>query len=171
MCSLICTGCGSVYPIVNGIPRFVTGGNYADSFGMQWNLHRRTQLDSFTGVPTSRNRLFMATAWPERLTGEVILEAGSGAGRFTEVLITTGAQVYSFDYSAAVEANVAPGDVERGAGVAAVRTAPFAEMGAVEGVVGEVVAAAAADDGIDRVADTGQGVLGLVQAEGDAAGY
>lgn len=105
--SLICTGCGKVYPVVNGLPRFVTGENYADSFGMQWNRHRQTQLDSFTGVPTSRNRLFAATAWPARLTGEVILEAGSGAGRFTEVLITTGAQVYSFDYSAAVEANAA----------------------------------------------------------------
>ena len=106
-CNLICAGCGVVYPVTKGIPRFVTGGNYADSFGMQWNRHRRTQLDSFTGVPTSRSRLFTATAWPERLTGEVILEAGSGAGRFTEVLVTTGARVYSFDYSAAVEANAA----------------------------------------------------------------
>jgi SAM-dependent methyltransferase len=39
------------------------------------------------------------------LTGEVIVEAGSGAGRFTEVLATTGAQIVSFDVSAAVEAN------------------------------------------------------------------
>ena len=35
----------------------------------------------------------------------LILEAGSGAGRFTEVLLSTGAIVFSFDLSNAVEAN------------------------------------------------------------------
>ncbi len=37
--------------------------------------------------------------------GQRILEAGSGAGRFTEVLLGTGADVISFDYSTAVDAN------------------------------------------------------------------
>jgi ubiquinone/menaquinone biosynthesis C-methylase UbiE len=32
-------------------------------------------------------------------------EAGSGAGRFTEILAKTGASIYSFDFSAAVAAN------------------------------------------------------------------
>jgi SAM-dependent methyltransferase len=35
------------------------------------------------------------------------LEAGSGAGRFTEVLLQTGAELFSFDYSNAVEGNLA----------------------------------------------------------------
>jgi SAM-dependent methyltransferase len=35
----------------------------------------------------------------------VILEAGSGAGRFTEILLQTGARVFSFDLSSAVESN------------------------------------------------------------------
>jgi len=103
--SLSCESCRTKYPIVNGIPRFVSSENYASSFGMQWNRHRRTQLDSYTGLPLSRERLFAATKWPDRLEGQTILEAGSGAGRFTEVLLETGAMLYSFDYSAAVEAN------------------------------------------------------------------
>jgi SAM-dependent methyltransferase len=74
---------------------------------MQWNRHVRTQLDSFTGVPISRDRFFSTTQWSERLDGEFVLEAGSGAGRFTEVLLTTGADVFSFDYSTAVDANFA----------------------------------------------------------------
>jgi SAM-dependent methyltransferase len=37
--------------------------------------------------------------------GQVILEAGSGAGRFTEVLLETGAEIFSFDSSSAVESN------------------------------------------------------------------
>jgi SAM-dependent methyltransferase len=62
-------------------------------------------LDSFTGLSVSRDRVFNVTKWPDRIEGERILEAGSGAGRFTEVLLTTGAELYSFDFSNAVEAN------------------------------------------------------------------
>jgi SAM-dependent methyltransferase len=35
----------------------------------------------------------------------LVLEAGCGAGRFTECLLKTGATVFSFDYSSAVDAN------------------------------------------------------------------
>ena len=105
--ALECAACASTFPMVGDIPRFVPSDTYAASFGMQWNRHRRTQLDSYTGLPVSRQRLFSSTGWPEHLDGERLLEAGSGAGRFTEGLLTTGALVYSFDYSTAVEANYA----------------------------------------------------------------
>jgi SAM-dependent methyltransferase len=103
---LACPSCKAHYPVQGGIPRFVTAENYAGSFGYQWNMHRKTQLDSFTGLPLSRHRLFTVSGWSEHLPGEQILEAGSGAGRFTEVLLQTGADVFSFDYSNAVEANL-----------------------------------------------------------------
>jgi len=80
---------------------------YANSFGFQWNLHRKTQLDSYSGLPITRDRLFSVTQWNEDLRGQRILEAGSGAGRFTEILLKTGAMLYSFDYSEAVDANFA----------------------------------------------------------------
>lgn len=102
---LQCQKCNAEYPVKDGVPRFLSGKNYTDSFGYQWNIHRKTQLDSFSGLPITRNRLFMMTNWPERMEGQTILEAGSGAGRFTEVLLSTGAEVFSFDYSSAVEAN------------------------------------------------------------------
>lgn len=103
---LVCRDCGVHYPVVGRIPRFVSVENYADSFGYQWNIHCKTQLDSYTGLPLSRNRLFAVTGWSKCLKGQQILEAGSGAGRFTEVLLETGADVISFDYSKAVEANL-----------------------------------------------------------------
>lgn len=102
---LICSACHATYPIARDVARFVPPENYGGSFGYQWNKHRETQLDSFTGMPLSRDRLFAATRWPETLTGEAVLEAGSGAGRFTEVLVTTGATIDSFDLSSAVDAN------------------------------------------------------------------
>jgi SAM-dependent methyltransferase len=103
--SLRCQNCSAVYQIVDGIPRFVQDDNYARSFGFQWNLHEKTQLDSHTALPISEQRLFDVTGWPTDMSGQVVLEAGSGAGRFTECLLKTGATVYSFDYSTAVEAN------------------------------------------------------------------
>jgi SAM-dependent methyltransferase len=102
---LACDTCRATFPIEKGIPRFVSPENYAGSFGLQWLAHRRTQLDSSTGLPISRTRLFDVTGWPENMRGERVLEAGSGAGRFTEVLVSTGATLYSFDFSRAVEAN------------------------------------------------------------------
>ena len=102
---LLCSGCGAVFEVKNGIPRFVAADGYAQSFGFQWNTHRRAQLDSCSGVPISSNRLFGTTGWPRSLAGERVLEAGSGAGRFTEVMVGTGAEVFSLDYSSAVDAN------------------------------------------------------------------
>jgi SAM-dependent methyltransferase len=100
-----CTGCCSEFSVANGLPRFVPAENYAGSFGYQWNIHIKTQLDSYSGSTISRDRVFGLTQWKENHTGERILEAGSGAGRFTEILLETGADVVSFDYSSAVDAN------------------------------------------------------------------
>jgi SAM-dependent methyltransferase len=88
----------------NGIPRYVPADGYAASFGEQWNRYRRVQLDSATGKPLSRRRLFEGTGWPERLAGERVLEIGCGAGRFTEVLLAAGAEVWAVDASSAVDA-------------------------------------------------------------------
>jgi len=102
---LRCAGCGREYPIIRRIPRFVPIDNYASGFGLEWTKHARTQYDSHTGLSISRTRFFRETQWPERLDGELILEAGSGSGRFTEIAASTGGMIVSFDYSFAVEAN------------------------------------------------------------------
>jgi SAM-dependent methyltransferase len=81
------------------------GENYSDNFGFQWNKHWRTQYDSYSGAPVSERRYFDETAWGRELAGQLVLEAGSGSGRFTEQAVKTGATVVSFDYSSAVEAN------------------------------------------------------------------
>jgi len=99
---------GAFYPIVNGIPRFVESSNYSDSFGLQWNEFRRTQLDSYSKTNISHSRLERClNGHLKKIAGKLILEAGSGAGRFTEILLQRGAIVHSFDMSNAVEANYA----------------------------------------------------------------
>jgi SAM-dependent methyltransferase len=93
------------YPIVDSIPRFVTGSNYADTFGVQWNRFRQTQLDSHSGVRISRDRFFASTGWtPGELKHRRVLDVGCGAGRFVEIALEAGAYVVAVDYSSAVEA-------------------------------------------------------------------
>lgn len=93
------------YSIRNFIPRFVPDSSYTASFGEQWNRYRRTQIDRFNGTTLSRDRFFRDTGWtPEEIKGQRILEAGCGAGRFTQVMLDAGAEVYSIDYSTAVDA-------------------------------------------------------------------
>jgi len=103
--NLTCSSCKTSYPIMNFIPRFVPLENYASNFGLEWNLHSRTQYDGSSKTSISLERFKKSTQWPDNLKGEIILEAGSGSGRFTEHALKTNATVVSFDYSEAVEAN------------------------------------------------------------------
>lgn len=98
---------GHSFAVVGGIPRFTESERYASSFGFQWNRFRRTQLDSYTGttISTDRARRVIGRELWEDLRDRHILEAGCGAGRFTEVLLKQGARVTSVDLSNAVEAN------------------------------------------------------------------
>jgi SAM-dependent methyltransferase len=102
--SLSCAGCAKAYEIARSVPRFVPSQNYAGSFGIQWNLFRRTQLDSQTGVPCSRERFIRQTGWPPDLAGKRVLDVGCGAGRFAEVALSFGADLIALDYSSAVDA-------------------------------------------------------------------
>jgi 2-polyprenyl-3-methyl-5-hydroxy-6-metoxy-1,4-benzoquinol methylase len=106
-----CPG-GHRYSNELGIPRLVAPGrNYAAGFGDQWKRFRSTQLDSYSKTSISRDRLrrclgdelWRALEQPGRFE---VLEAGCGAGRFTEVLLKLpGVSLTSTDFSAAVEPN------------------------------------------------------------------
>lgn len=103
--TLRCAACDRSYPVLRGIPRFVDEENYTQSFAYQWTKFSKTQLDENLGIPLSAERFSKETRWPPVLSGDTILEAGSGMGRFTRCAAATGAEVFSFDYSAAIDAN------------------------------------------------------------------
>jgi len=84
----------------------VSQKNYAAAFGAQWNYFQKTQLDSFTHTSISQDRLErMLGPFKGALAGKLVLEAGCGAGRFTEILLKMGARVVATDLSSAVDAN------------------------------------------------------------------
>lgn len=96
-----------VFPLINGACRIVQDDNYTDNFGFQWNKFAGTQVDKESRLDMSHIRFFAETKWDkEDLTGKNVLEVGSGAGRFSQIILDhTKANLYSVDYSNAVEAN------------------------------------------------------------------
>ena len=91
-------------PIGRCLPRFVLSESYASSFGFQWNRFDKLQVDAVMHNDLTRDRFYATTGWPTHMEGQVILEAGCGAGRFTQIALETGAEVVSFDLSLAIEA-------------------------------------------------------------------
>jgi 2-polyprenyl-3-methyl-5-hydroxy-6-metoxy-1,4-benzoquinol methylase len=103
---LRCTTCSRDFPVVGEIPRFVPKENYAESFGLQWNRFASTQIDSKVGTKRSENRFREETLWDEsQLAGKLVLDAGCGSGRFSEIALKLGASLIAVDYSSAVEAS------------------------------------------------------------------
>src|SRR5438552_4341369 len=82
---LACDGCGRTFPFVQEVARFVDAQHYAGSFGFQWQMFARTQLDtgqSHRSEVAFRRRTGFS---PEDLAGKLVLDVGCGMGRFADV--------------------------------------------------------------------------------------
>jgi len=103
--SLECRDCRTAFPVRRGVPRFVSTGSYAGSFGYQWKQFRSVQLDSLNGGDESHRRFLETTGWTaEDLRGSRVLDAGVGAGRYAEVVAQAGGEVFGVDLTEAVDA-------------------------------------------------------------------
>ncbi len=103
--ALICSACGARFSIDRGIPRFVRTDSYTRSFSIQWNLHRKTQVDSLAGHGESRQYFQTKTGITEsELKGKLVLDVGCGTGRYMEIASAQGAEVIGVDLSFAVDA-------------------------------------------------------------------
>ncbi len=100
---LVCAGCERRYPALNGVVRFVDAQKYAGSFGFQWKVHARTQLDDATSHRSEIAFRQRTGFRPEDLAGKLVLDVGCGMGRFAEVATRWGAHVVGIDLSLASE--------------------------------------------------------------------
>lgn len=101
---LRCCQCAAGYPIVNWIPRFVPSDAYAQSFSYQWDIHRKTQVDSLAGHDESRKAFPLKTGFTDSELGNALtLDVGCGAGRYMEIAASMGAEVIGVDLSYAVD--------------------------------------------------------------------
>lgn len=104
--SCVIKECGLTYPIINAVPRFVNNGKYANSFGQQWRSFAKTQLDG-SQTKDSQVRWDSEVTWnAEDLAGKTIIEFGSGAGRFMDVVSKLGVKLaIGIDITDAVDAS------------------------------------------------------------------
>ena len=102
---LKCSKCKKTYPVRNAIPRFVKDDMYVSSFSFEWQTHKQTQLDSVSGDKESDVTFFEKTTFsPKEIKGKLVLDVGSGSGRFSEVVLRHGGAVVGVDLSFAVDA-------------------------------------------------------------------
>ena len=80
--------------------------DYHENWGLQWTKFNKLQLDSYNGSSVTEDRLLNQSELnPGDFKNKVVLEIGSGNGRFTEILLRYGAKVIAVDYSSAIYAN------------------------------------------------------------------
>ena len=103
--SLECEGEQHRFPIEGFIPRFVDSDDYADAFALEWNEFRTAHLDSYTGLDRLDTEFRSFLDFPiERLEGKLVLDAGCGLGRFSEIVLNYGGRVVAVDMSRAIDA-------------------------------------------------------------------
>lgn len=98
----------SSYPIINGIPRFVSKELYASSFGYEWLKWPRVQFESEnTESPMKGHttKMFKAITHfrKDDIKGKKVLDYGCGAGRFLDIIRLWGGIAVGIDLSVAVE--------------------------------------------------------------------
>ena len=98
----------TLFPYKAGAYRIVQQDTGTQHFSNQWNNFAAMQIErEQKNSQFTYTRFFAVTGWDkENLEDKNILEVGSGAGRFTQIVLDhTKASLYSVDYSNAVEAN------------------------------------------------------------------
>jgi SAM-dependent methyltransferase len=99
---------GAQYPIVRGIPRFVSRESYAGSFGYEWHRWSRVQFE----VENIGRRMYgHTTRMFDAITGftaqhinqKRVVEFGCGPGRFLDIVRSRGGKAIGLELSSAVE--------------------------------------------------------------------
>lgn len=97
-------GCGERFRIVNFIPRFICDDKYVGSFSFEWQVHNKTQVDSLSGHNVSQDQFQSRIDFPlSELKGKLVLDAGCGTGRYSEIALKNGAIVIGVDMSYSVD--------------------------------------------------------------------
>jgi len=96
--------CGERFAIIDFIPRFIPGDQYVKSFSFEWQVHNKTQVDSLSGHAVSLRQFKSRVDFPlSELRGKLVLDAGCGTGRYSEITLNNGATVIGVDLSYSID--------------------------------------------------------------------
>ena len=80
--------------------------HYSETFFEEYKKYPKIQLDSFNKLNLNEERFYSNSKWDQKdLKDKNILEIGSGAGKFTEILIKSGCNLITTDSSDAIKIN------------------------------------------------------------------
>jgi SAM-dependent methyltransferase len=95
-----------VFEIKKNVIHLQEDSGYTNNFSIQWKKFSKTQLDDYSGIKDTEERLKKNIGFDLNiLKDKVVFEIGSGPGRFTEIFLKYGAKVISLDYSEAIYVN------------------------------------------------------------------
>ncbi len=96
------------FKFIDGVYVLDKDDDYADNFGKQWESYLFTQIDSINKFKISENFLKeLCFNDLNIINKKEVLEIGSGAGRFTEIIINYANSCTTVDLSSAIFFNVA----------------------------------------------------------------
>jgi SAM-dependent methyltransferase len=76
---------------------------YVDNFSLEWKIHQKTQVDDGKSQ-TSENNFHLRFGLPKSFwKGKRVLDVGVGVGRYAEVALKAGSEVWGVDLSYAVD--------------------------------------------------------------------
>ncbi len=102
---LVCGGCGEGWPIIDGVPDFVSarGAEAVEQTTSGFAVNWRRYSDVILAQPALNDELFrdwIAPMQPERFEGRMVLDAGCGMGRWLAAAAPHAPrQLIGFDYS------------------------------------------------------------------------
>jgi len=83
---------------LGGVWDLIGEQNYPHSFSTQWAEFGQVQLDSINGTTVSADQFQQVTGWSNGdLEGRRVLDAGCGAGRYSEIVPSFGARLTALD--------------------------------------------------------------------------
>ena len=94
---------GTVYPIIDYVPRFVATEEHSGSFNMQWKILNATQYSTEENLYSEKQLRKLSGLTPETLKGKLVLNAGCRSGRFVDIFEKWGAEVIGVDSSSAID--------------------------------------------------------------------
>ncbi len=102
--TLVCVDCGTRYPVLRGIPRFVASDDYLRNFTLEWKVHSKTPYDEALGVPLNdfwfKTRIGLGR---DAVDGKLVLDAGCGSGRYLKLIRDWNGTAVGLDYSFAID--------------------------------------------------------------------
>ena len=80
--------------------------NYSENFFEEYKRYPKLQLDSFNKLDLNEVKFYDNSLWgKEELNNKDILEIGSGAGKFTEILLKTNCNLITADINDSIKIN------------------------------------------------------------------